>query len=116
MMITYNEAKDKPETFRALTGIESSEFKELLRYFEAMYSRNIEEQVANNGERQRNPGGGRKAGLFTMEDQLFFILFYFKNYPLQEVIAFLLVLIQGQANEWIHRLTSVLPRYQAQRL
>jgi predicted DNA-binding protein YlxM (UPF0122 family) len=107
-MITYNEAKDKPETFRALTGIDPSEFEELLREFEATYSRDIEEKITSNGERQRTPGGGRKAGLLTMEDKLFFILFYFKNYPLQEVIAFLFGLSQSQANEWIHRLTAVL--------
>lgn len=41
-MITYHEAKDKPETFRALTGIEPSEFEDLLREFEATYSRDIE--------------------------------------------------------------------------
>jgi len=43
-----------------------------------------------------------------MEDKLFFILFYFKNYPLQEVIGFLFGLSQSQANEWILRLTAVL--------
>lgn len=107
-MITYHEAKEKPETFRALTGIDPSEFEELLRYFEVTYSRDIEEKITNSGNRQRNPGGGRKAGLLTMEDKLFFIWFYFKNYPLQEVIACLFGLSQSQANEWIHRLTAVL--------
>lgn len=68
----------------------------------------ILKKITNPGERQRAPGGGRKAGRLTMEDKLFFILFYFKNYPLQEVIAFLFGLSQSQANEWIHRLTAVL--------
>jgi hypothetical protein len=43
-----------------------------------------------------------------MEDKLLFILFYFKVYPLQEVIAFLFGTSQGRVNEWIHTLSIVL--------
>jgi hypothetical protein len=107
-MITYNDAKDKPETFRALTGLDKAEFEELLIAFETAYLRDVEEKIAKNLERKRKPGGGRKACLSSMEDQLFFILFYFKNYPLQDVIGFLFGLSQSQANDWYHRLTAVL--------
>ncbi len=37
-----------------------------------------------------------------------FILFYFRQYPTQEVQGFLFGLGQPQANEWIHRLTEIL--------
>jgi hypothetical protein len=37
-----------------------------------------------------------------------FILFYFKVYPLQEVMAFLFETSQGRVNEWIHTLSIVL--------
>src|SRR5262249_18401930 len=43
-----------------------------------------------------------------IEDKLLFILFYFKVYPLQEVIAFLFDMSQGRANEWLHKLSTVL--------
>jgi hypothetical protein len=43
--------------------------------------------------------------LVTLEDQLVFILFYFKFYPTQAVLGFLFGLGQPQANEWVHRLT-----------
>jgi Helix-turn-helix of DDE superfamily endonuclease len=53
-------------------------------------------------------GGGRKARLLSLEDKLLFILFSFKVYPLQEVIAFLFGMSQGRANAWIHTLSTVL--------
>ncbi len=57
----------------------------------------------------RDPSkGGRKPKLDSIEDRLFFILFYLKNYPLQEVIGHLFCLSQGQANIWIHKLSLVL--------
>jgi hypothetical protein len=34
-----------------------------------------------------------------IEDKLLFILFYFKIYPLQAVLAFLCAMSQGRANE-----------------
>lgn len=43
-----------------------------------------------------------------LEDKLLFILVYFKVYPLQEVQGTLFGMSQSQANEWIHRLTTVL--------
>jgi len=58
--------------------------------------------------RKRRYGGGRKPRLTMMEDKLFFILFYFKVYPLQEVMALLFETSQGRVNEWIHQLSTVL--------
>ena len=43
-----------------------------------------------------------------MADKLLFILFYFRQYPTQEVQGYLFGIGQPQANEWIHRLTGVL--------
>jgi hypothetical protein len=36
------------------------------------------------------------------------ILFYFKVYPLQEVMATFFGMSQGRANEWIHKLSLIL--------
>ena len=43
-----------------------------------------------------------------MEAKLLFILFYFKFYPVQEVQGYLFGMGQGQAWDWIHRLTKIL--------
>ena len=53
-------------------------------------------------------GGWTQPQLLSMEDKVLFILFYFKIYPLQEVLAFLFDMSQGRANEWIHKLSTVL--------
>jgi hypothetical protein len=53
---------------------------------------------------------GRKAVLLTCQDKLFFLLFYLRHYPTQEVLGFLFGISQGQANHWIHRLTPILKK------
>ncbi len=58
--------------------------------------------------RKRNYGGGRKAQLQDSRDKLLFILFYFRQYPTQEVQGFLFGIGQPQANDWVHRLTKIL--------
>jgi hypothetical protein len=39
---------------------------------------------------------------------LFFILYYLKTYPLQQVLAHSFNISQGQANYWIHKLSIIL--------
>src|SRR5439155_18234373 len=53
---------------------------------------------------------GRKAVLLTCEDKLFFILFYLRHYPTQEVLGFWFGISQGQANHWIHRLIPIVKK------
>ena len=44
----------------------------------------------------------------TPEDRLFFIFFYLKTYPLQEVLAHLFGMSQGQANFLLYQLSESL--------
>jgi len=81
-----------------MTSLHENEFEKLLPIFEEAY----------NTKYPNISNAGRKATLSLIEDKLFFILFYFKNYPLQEIIGHLFDMNQGQANEWIHRLGNVL--------
>ena len=56
--------------------------------------------------RQRAHGaGGEASKLPTTAAKLIFILFYFKCYPLQEVMGLLFGMSQPQACEWIKKLT-----------
>ena len=58
---------------------------------------------------QRDPSkGGRKPILTKHEDRLLFILFYLKTYPLQEVLAHLFGMSQGQAHFLIYQLSQIL--------
>ena len=98
----------KPRLLRALTSLDAGEFARLLAAFE-------QEVQARRGrfnrfgqERQRAPGATGNAGvLSTSKARLFFVLFYFKCYPLQEVMGVLFGLSQPQVCLWIGRLTPL---------
>ncbi len=98
----------KPRLLRALTSLEAGEFARLLAAFEQ------ESQVRRGRfnrfgqERQRAPGTtGNPGVLSTPKARLFFVLFYFKCYPLQEVMGLLFGLSQPQVCLWIGRLTPL---------
>ena len=88
------------EEFKALTSLTKIEFEELLRGFARVW----EDSFQTPG----TPHRGRPAKLLGSGDKLVFILFYLKNYPLQEVLGFLFDLDQSQANRWIKVLSVVL--------
>jgi hypothetical protein len=91
-----------------LTGLDQPEFEKLLTHFAMAYHAHRYDQHVVKKSRKRRYGGGRKPRLAAMEDKLLLILFYFKVYPLQEVMAFLFETSQGRGNEWIHTLSMVL--------
>ena len=101
-ILTYQEVKDKASTLRAMTSLEREEFEALAVAFGEVWA----EQEHKAGRVASN--GGRPAQLKAIEEKLLFILFYLKTYPLQEVLGHLFGLSQGQANQWIHRLSQVL--------
>jgi hypothetical protein len=81
-------------------------FKKLLRAFRALIEKKEAEKY-DDSSRERNPGGGAKPELLSIEDQLVFILFYFRNYPTQDLLGVLYGMSQPWANKWIHRLTPI---------
>ncbi len=108
-MSLYQRARTQGEkVFLSLTASTFVEFDALLPFFQAAWKAAIERAYQQDSSRQRKPGGGNKPTLKTHEDRLFFILYYLKTYPLQEVMAFHFEMSQGQANDWIHRLTRIL--------
>ena len=107
MKIHYAELKDRTRLLQSLTGFSATEFEALLPSFAAAWE-SFEEDTFEQESRQRARGGGRKATLKGLADKLLFILFYFRQYPTQEVQGYLFGIGQPQANEWIHRLTGVL--------
>jgi len=107
-VLSYQQLKHHPRALRAFTGLDQAEFEKLLIHFEMAYHAYRYDHHVTKKSRQRRYGGGRKPRLAAMEDNLLFILFYFKVYPLQEVMAFLFDTSQGRVNEWIHTLRRVL--------
>ncbi len=106
-MLGVFEALEKPSVMRALTGLNPDEFRALCQTFAQVW----EEHTRLNwqGEpRQRAAGAGPKSELATPEAKLFFILYYLRQYPIQEVMGYLFGFDQPQANKWILRLVPLL--------
>ncbi|MEO0807976.1 MAG: transposase family protein [Cyanobacteria bacterium J06643_4] len=104
----YSQLRNKPRTLRSLTGFNPSEFEALLSNFGAAWNSFVTKTFEQRENRKRAYGAGRNAHLQQLEDKLLFILFYFRQYPTQEVQGFFFGMSQAQANEWIHRLRSLL--------
>ena len=98
----------KPKLLRALISLDAGEFERLVASFE-QESRAQRGQFNRFGERRlRAPGATGNVGvLSTPKARLFFVLFYFKCYPLQEVMGVLFGLSQPQVCLWIGRLTPL---------
>ncbi|MEL6161643.1 MAG: transposase family protein [Cyanobacteria bacterium J06627_32] len=92
---------------RSLTGLTPKEFDALLQSFSAAWEAFVS-ATFERPNRQRAMGAGRIAHLKSLEDKLLFILFYYRQYPTQEVQGFLFGMSQSQASEWIHRLSALL--------
>jgi DDE superfamily endonuclease len=107
-MLSYHTLKEKPRVLRAFTSLAPEEFETLLIPFEQAWEAYLHQHFRHKTSRKRRFGGGRKPPLVAIEDKLLFILFYFKVYPLQEVIAAFFGMSQGRANEWIHKLSPIL--------
>lgn len=108
-MLNYQRIAHKPNLIRNFTGFTQEALTALLPSFSTAYDDHLHTKDQHRQtSRQRQQGGGRKPTLQTMADRLLFILFYFKFYPTQEVLAFFFGFSQGQANHWIHRLTPIL--------
>ena len=107
-MLSYDKVKENPSVLLAFTTLERPEFEQLLIAFTKAWH-----EIENKPRaypRKRKRGGGRKSKLSSMADRLLFILFYWKTYPIQEVLAFMFGMSQAQANDWIHRLSKVLKK------
>ncbi len=102
-MLSYESIKDRPKLLRVMTSLNREEFEYLCILFEQAW----DEYKENKGYHDESQSG-RKPALKTPDEKLFFILFYIKLYPLQEVIGYLFGISQSQANYWIHVLSQVL--------
>jgi hypothetical protein len=102
MILNYDGVKEKSDTFRAMTSLDRNEFEYLCSFFSKVWDENTQQSKKDESK------GGRKQILNNHEDRLFFILFYLKTYPLQEVLAPLFGMSQGKAHFLIYQLSNLL--------
>ena len=96
MILNYEGVKEKSDTLRAMTSLDRNEFEYLCSFFSQVGDENTQHSQKEESQ------GGRKPILSNHEDRLFFILFYLKTYPLQEVLAHLFGMSPGRANFLIY--------------
>ncbi len=106
-MISLEQAKRTDRLMRATTSLTVAEFEALARRLSVVWTVLQAQQTVSGQARQRRPGGGRKGCLATLELKLFFLLFYYKAYPTQDVMGLLFGITQGQVSDWVGRLTAV---------
>jgi hypothetical protein len=112
-MIFINRALQDDRVIKATIGLSASEFNQLVQSFAQeiekeewyRYERGIEE-----GNRERQPGGGRKGNLENSAEKLFFILFYFKCYPTFYDLGLFFNLNGSNACHNVHKLTPILEK------
>ena len=109
-MISLSQAKRSDRLMKATTSLTVAEFEALAQQFAPLWEGLQAEQTAEGTPRQRQPGGGRKGALATAELKLFFILFYYKAYPTQDLMGLLFGFTQGQVSDWVRRLTAAVGR------
>ena len=97
----------KPRLLRTLTTLDAGEFERLLTAFDAAWQAQRSGCNYAGQTRRRALGAGHKGTFATSREKLFFVLFYFKCYPLQEVMAVLFGLSQGQVSHWVSVLTPL---------
>ena len=105
-MLSLTHAKRSDRLMKAATSLTVAEFDTLALEFARLWSRQHSEHTAEGGARQREPGGGRKGVLDSAALKLFFILFYYKAYPTQDLMGLLFGITQGQVSDWVGRLTK----------
>lgn len=95
--------------FLALTGLSKEQFDELLNEFSSCLEVIKDEQYRKNRKtRLRKPGGGRKGGLVTPKNKLFFVLCFLKSYPTFDMLGFVFDMSPSKASENAKKLLPVL--------
>jgi hypothetical protein len=99
-VLSYDAVKQQPEQFLACTSLTVEEFDILLPLFSSAWESYCQRIYVNSG--------GGKPKLPRVVDKLFFILFYYKVYPIQSAMGAIFGISQGQVSFWVGVLSIVL--------
>lgn len=90
------------------TSITDSEFDYVLPFFEQSFDKYFQHYTLTGSVRVRASGTRQDSVFKKAEDGLFFILFYLKSYPTEEVLATIFEMTQPQVNGWKKLLQNIL--------
>lgn len=98
---------------KALTGLKVSEFESLVADFTWNYN---EYEAKRKKGRLRKVGGGRNSKIESVEEKLFYILWYMKTYPTFDVASFNVGFARSGACTWMHDLLPILEQTMKRKL
>lgn len=101
MILSYRYLGSFPRIFRALTGLDISEFDDLIDDLLPRWEKS-ERKSLSRRNRQRDIGGGRSFDLGVI-DQLLLTVIWLRRYPTQEVLGFLFGISDTTAGRCIRR-------------
>ncbi len=112
--INLSQALNDDRQLKALIGLGRGDFEKLSNEFSSCIKEDRHKNCRGKPKkhRQRKRGGGRKSALGSPEHQLFFILFYLKNYPTYDVLAFTFNISRGCAFASVKRLLPMVKQAQ----
>ena len=113
MIINITKAKKSDRIMRAITGLDKNEFENLAQTFTQVL---VNYEPHSTEPREREIGGGRRHTLETMEDKLFYVLFYLKCYPAFDLAALFYDVDRSQSHRWAHFLMPIFRRDLGQRI
>jgi hypothetical protein len=93
-------------SMKALTGLSREEFEALVLEFGKVLHAYLESRP----NRQRKIGAGQKGHLPTIQDKLFFILFYVKTYPTFDVLSAFCGKSRGRCCTAVHLYLEILEK------
>ncbi|MEM7163787.1 MAG: transposase family protein [Bacteroidota bacterium] len=100
--MNYSNLRQRTKQFESVTGLKVDEFDQLLSVFSSKW-RNFYRIHTIEGKKRKapimNPDKDTKS-LCTVEEKLFFILVYLKNYSLQTMLSASFGFSQSQASKW----------------
>jgi hypothetical protein len=105
-VIKYTDISGCPKKFVAVTTLYEDEFTEILSYFSERWRIYESRYTLSNTWRVNKPR--KDETLKLVEDKLLFILYYFKNYPIQETMGVNFGMSQGKVSIWIKTLLPIL--------
>ena len=111
-MILIEKALRLDRRMRALTGLDGPAFLQLEKRFARVLVEEVADQTRAGQPRQRAAGAGPKGARPGVRPKLFFILFYLKAYPTQDVMGHFFGLSQPQVcarvGQWLPLLQTLL--------
>lgn len=107
-MISIEKALRLDRRMRALTGLDGPAFLQLEKRFTRVLVEQVADKTRAGQPRQRAAGAGPKGALPGVRHQLFFVLFYLKAYPTQDVMGHFFGLSQPQVCARVGQLLPLL--------